>query len=242
MSKSSSPVKPITIEVLCDADNVLDYRRRWQACSHVLFSKPGHRCAKVCALKKGYDMYLPLHATLIFAWTHTHTIPHTLIYRTRIQLLNSAPGSIPPWLCRHANPLVISSDSLHPLSSCTKRSCFWPPIRTWLNENSDAHLTFPGPMNTNERHVLLAPFWAFVLLFFATALVTVTVCMCEWGRKRERERVNKGWFELIQGVKEPIPKWFSMHLNLTATAPDCKTWVKVACCWTLCKYLAQNEY
>lgn len=137
-----------------------------RAYSHVLFSKPGHRRAQVCTLITGYDMYLPLHATLKWVSLDTHTIPHTLIYRTRIQLLNSAPGSIPPWLCRHANPLVISSDSLHPLSSCTKRSCFWPPIRTWLNENSDAHLTFPGPMNTNERHVLLMPFWAFVLLFF----------------------------------------------------------------------------
>lgn len=129
--------------------------------------------AQVC-FWKGLWHVSPLHATHNECLSlDTHTQSHPLIYPTRIQLLNSASGSIAPWLHHPANPSVISSNSQHPHSSSTHRVRFWPPIRTWLNENCNAHLAFPGPMNTNERHVLLTSFSVVLFLCIVTGLVTV---------------------------------------------------------------------
>ncbi len=138
-------------------------------------------CAQVCFWKglrhvsppTCYSQMNVLPWTHTHTHTHTHTITHPLIYPTRIQLLNSASGSIASWLHHPANPSVISSNSPHPLSCSTSRVCSWPPIRTWFNENRDAHLTFPGPMNINERHVLLTSFCAVLFLCIVTGLVTV---------------------------------------------------------------------
>lgn len=96
-------------------------------------------CVWECVFEKGYGMYLPLHATLnecpsldTFSHTNTHTLSHPLIYPTRIQLLNSASGSIASWLHHLANPPVISSNSLHPLSSYTHRVRSWPPYKNLI--------------------------------------------------------------------------------------------------------------
>lgn len=102
--------------------------------SHVLFSNQERDVCKSVFLKRVMactSQWMPFSGH-IFTYTHTHTISHPLIYPTRIQLLNSASGSIASWLHHLANPPVISSNSLHPLGSNTHRVPLLTPYKNLI--------------------------------------------------------------------------------------------------------------